>query len=225
MEEKKTFSLWSLIAALVIGGLVGMGAANARDNSAQNQNQTVTSTPTTATKAADLRVVLNSIQKEHVALASAATRAGFDGRPEFPAAAASLDANSVALAKGVGSVYGAEAEAKFLEIWRSHIGFFVDYTVAAKKGDKAGMDKAVTNLGGYVDAISDFFSQANENLPREAVHQLVSEHVMLLKGAVDAHGAGDSAKSYEQQHAANEQIGTIADAISGAIVKQNPSKF
>lgn len=179
----------------------------------------------TDSPAANLRVVLNALERQHVDLAAAATRAGFDGRAEFPAAAAELDKNSVAIAAAVGSIYGKPAEVKFLEIWRSHITFFVDYTVAAKGGDTADMNKAVQNLGGYVDAISDFLSGANPNLPRAAVHQLVSEHVTLLKGAVDAHGAGKYAESYDMQSKAYTQIGTIADALAGAIVKQNPSKF
>ena len=179
----------------------------------------------TDTPAVNLRVTLNALERQHVDLASAATRAGFDGRPEFSAVAGELDKNSVSIADAVGSIYGAGARDKFLEIWRSHITFFVNYTVAAKKGDQAGMAKAVQDLGGYEDAIADFFSGANPNLPREAVKQLVTEHVGLLKGAVDAYGAGDYAGSYAKQSAAYTQIGTIADALTGAIVKQNPSKF
>lgn len=179
----------------------------------------------TDTKAADLRVLINALERQHVGLASAAVRSKFDGRKDFDGAASSLDENSVALSKAVGSIYGPDAEKKFLEIWRSHIGFFVDYTVAAKKGDKAGMEKAVQNLGGYADAIADLLSKANPNLPREAVKSLVLEHVGLLKGAVDAYGSGKYPDSYTQQAAADAQIGKIADALSGAIVKQFPDKF
>jgi hypothetical protein len=160
-----------------------------------------------------------------VDLASQATRNGFDGSSDFKASASALDANSVAISQAVGSIYGDAAAAKFLEIWRSHIGFFVNYTVAAKAGDKVGMDKAVQDLGGYEDAISDFFAGANPNLPRDAVHQLIADHVMLLKAAVDNYGAKDFATSYTKEHEANVQIGTIADTISGAIVKQSPDKF
>lgn len=215
------------IITAVVGLALGVGISKAMDMGSSDNATTssTTAAPNTATKAADLRVVLNALEREHVDLASAATRNGFDGSADFKASADALDANSVALSKAVGSVYGAEAETKFLEIWRSHIGFFVNYTVAAKKGDKAGMDKAVTDLGGYVDAISDFLSGANPNLPREAVHQLVSDHVGLLKGAVDTYGAKDFAGSYAKQHEASEQIGKIADALSGAIVKQSPDKF
>jgi peptidoglycan hydrolase-like protein with peptidoglycan-binding domain len=181
--------------------------------------------PTTDTKAAGLRVLLSVLEHQHVDLASAAVRAGFDGAPSFAAAAAALDANSVAISNAVGSVYGDAAGAQFLAIWRSHITFFVNYTVAAKKGDQAGMTKAVADLGGYVDAVSDFFSSANPNLPRDAVHQLVSAHVGLLKAAVDTYGAADYTGSYKAQGDAYTQIGSISDAISAAIVKQHPEKF
>lgn len=216
------------IVALAVGGLGGYAAANSMSEAGhdhQSNNQKAAPLEAHGSKAADLRVVLNALEREHVDLAATATRAGFDGQPHFEASAAQLDKNSVELSKAVGSVYGADAEKQFLEIWRSHIGFFVDYTVAAKAGDQAGMDMAVQNLNGYVDAISDFFSKANPNLPREDVKKLVGEHVGLLKGAVDAHGAGNHAESFAKQHEANEQIGTVADALSGAIVKQNPNKF
>lgn len=222
-HKYKSVAMVSILTA-VIGIGVGFGVAKASNMSNSSSKSAVTA-PSTATKSADLRVVLNALEREHVDLASQATRNGFDGSADFKASADALDANSVSLSKAVGSVYGADAEAKFLEIWRSHITFFVNYTVAAKSGDKAGMDKAVQDLNGYVDAISDFFSGANPNLPRDAVHQLVSDHVTLLKGAVDSYGAKDFATSYSKEHAANDQIGQIADAISGAIVKQYPSKF
>lgn len=215
------------IVALVLGGgvgyAVGMGNNDSETSSSSNSSM---STKSTDTKAAGLRVVLNNLEAEHVDLASAATRAGFDGSPMFDASTKSLDANSVELSKAIGSIYGAEAEAQFLEIWRSHIGFFVDYTVAAKAGDTAGMEEAVQNLNGYVEAISTFLSGANPNLPKEAVASLVTEHVGLLKKAVDAHGAGDYVASYEAQKEARTQITTkIADTLAGAIVKQNPDKF
>jgi hypothetical protein len=216
-------ALLTLVIALVIG--IGGGYAVGKSKDDKQHNDQVTSMPSTDTKAADLRVILNGLEQEHVALASEATRAGFDGSANFAPAAASLDKNSHDLAAAVGSVYGMDAEAKFYEIWNSHIGFFVDYTKAAKAGDKAGMDKAVTNLGGYVDAISDFFSKANPNLPKDAVAALVNEHVGLLKAAVDNYGSGDLAGSYAKEREARTQIGTIANTMAGAIVKQSPQKF
>jgi hypothetical protein len=223
-NSKTTMMIALLLIGLVVGGGLGYAKGNSKDDHEEGSSNS--SVVTTDTKAAGLRALLNNLESEHVDLASAATRAGFDGDPSFQATAAALDKNSNALADAIGSVYGADARQKFYDIWNSHIGFFVNYTVAAKGGDQAGMDKAVQDLNGYVEAISDFLSKANPNLPKDAVAQLVTEHVGLLKQAVDKHGAKDYAGSYDAQSQARTQITTkIADTLAGAIVKQNPDKF
>jgi hypothetical protein len=224
-DNSKSAGLILVIVALVIGGGAGFMLGKNKDEEKHSQSASQT-TDVTMDKAAGLRVLLNNLEAQHVDLASTATRAGFDGDAQFPAAAGALDANSKALSNAIASVYGEEAGNKFYEIWASHIGFFVDYTKAAKAGDQAGMDKAVQNLNGYVEAISSFLSSANPNLPKEAVASLVTEHVGLLKGAVDKYGAGDYAGSFESQQQAREQITTkIADTLSGAIIKQKPEAF
>lgn len=211
------------VVTLAVGLLVGGGLGYAMNN---NKDAELANAPATDSKAASLRTLLNNLESAHVDLASAATRAGFDGDPAFNAAAGALGKNTEELSAAIASVYGEDAGTQFKEIWASHIGFFVDYTVAAKGGDQAGMDKAVQNLNGYVEAISTFLSGANPNLPKDAVAQLVTEHVGLLKEAVDKHGAGDYAGSYDAQSRARTQITSqIADTIAGAIVKQKPDSF
>src|SRR5688572_22411553 len=86
------------------------------------------------TPAAELRAGLTSLLQEHVYLAGAAiSQAVADGgdmaAPATTSAVETLDANSVALSEAVASVYGEDAGAQFLELWRKHIGFFVDYTL------------------------------------------------------------------------------------------------
>lgn len=214
-----------LVIALAIGLTGGYLIGQAKKNTTSNTSSQASVAPRIDTKSADLRVLLSGLEQEHVALATDATRAGFDGTASFKPAAGSLDQNSHDIANAIGSVYGKDAADKFYQIWNSHIGFFVDYTVAAKTGDKAGMSKAVQNLNGYVEAISTFFSEANPNLPKDAVASLITTHVGLLKAAVDDYGAGDIAGSFAKEREARSQIGTIADTISGAIVKQSPNKF
>ena len=104
-----------LVVGLLLGGGVGYAAGNMDDMKSSGKENS-SKVATTDTKAASLRAMLNNLESEHVDLAAAATRAGFDGSPTFEASAASLDENSVALSEAIGSVYGAEAEEKFLEI-------------------------------------------------------------------------------------------------------------
>ncbi len=70
-----------------------------------------------------------------------ATNMGVTGSKGFPAAA-----------KALGSVYGKGAAKTFLDgkfQWRAHINFFVDYTVATARKNKAGQSEAVANLVKY----------------------------------------------------------------------------
>lgn len=224
-SNKTMLAIVTLVVGLFVGGGIGYAMNNSSDGEQSNSTSSAAAKDTN-TKSAGLRTLLNNLEAQHVDLAAAATRAGFDGDASFAAAAGALGKNTDDLSAAVGSVYGEEAGVKFKEIWASHIGFFVDYTVAAKGGDQAGMDQAVSNLNGYVEAISTFLSGANPNLPKDAVAQLVTEHVGLLKEAVDKHGAGDYAASYDAQARARTQITTqIADTLAGAIVKQKPEAF
>src|SRR5262245_19269961 len=114
----KSVCTLSAVAVLATGCMKSMAAGQM---SGSNAN---TAAATSTTPAATLRTTLNALLSEHVILASAATGAALDGRDaEFKAAAGALDANSVDIARAIGSVYGADAERAFLPLWRRHIGF------------------------------------------------------------------------------------------------------
>jgi len=182
--------------------------------------------PTSSTPAAGLRVGLNALLSEHVYLAAAATNAALGGRqPEFEAAAAALDANSVDVAKAIGSVYGTEAEQAFLPLWRKHIGMVVDYTVGAATGDRAKQDKAVADLVGYTEDFGAFLQSANPNLPKPVVAGLVKHHVLTLKAVIDAQAAKDQERAFTALRTGAGHMQMIADPLAGAIVKQFPEKI
>jgi hypothetical protein len=179
-----------------------------------------------AQSAADLRVALNTTLAEHVWLAAATTEAALGGRGgEFKDAAGALDANSVALSKAIGSVYGADAGTAFLALWRKHIGFFVDYTNGVGRKDKAMQEKAVKDLIGYADDFGAFLSSANPNLPKDVVAGLVRDHVVGLKAVVDAQANKEWAAAYGKLREAAAHMQMIADPLAGAISKQFPDKF
>jgi len=176
--------------------------------------------------AAGLRTTLNLGLREHAYLAGAATNAALGGRDgEFKAAAGALDANSVDIAKAIGSVYGKDAEQAFLPLWRRHIGFFVDYTVGVATKDKAKQDKAVSDLNGYTQDLGAFLQAANPNLPKQVVADLVKHHVITLKSVVDAQAAQDQAGAYTAMRAAAGHMQMIADPLAVAIVTQFPDRY
>jgi len=181
--------------------------------------------PTSATPAAGLRVGLNALLSEHVYLAAAATNAALAGRqPEFQAAAAALDGNSVDVARAIGSVYGPDAEKAFLPLWRKHIGMVVDYTVGAATSDRAKQDRAVTDLVGYTQDFGAFLASANPYLPKAVVADLVKHHVLTLKDVIDAQATKDQSRVFTALRTGAGHMQMIADPLAGAIVKQFPDK-
>ena len=179
-----------------------------------------------AQSAADLRTGINQLLQEHIYLAGAATNAALGGRnPEFTAAAAALDANSVAISRAIGSVYGSDAENAFLPLWRRHIGFVVDYTTGLAIRDSQKQQRAVTALLGYTNDLAAFLASANPNLPQAAVAELVKGHILGLKSAIDAQAAGDQALAFMKLREAAGHMQMIGDPIAAAIAKQFPTRF
>jgi hypothetical protein len=228
--QKRLIVLTIVVLALAAGAVAAFadtGKSSPNGHMAGMQMAGMQMTTAARPTAADLRVTLDRLLGEHALLAIDATRAGLDGSKDFKAVAASLDRNSVDLANAIGSIYGAKARNQFLNGkfgWRAHIGFFVDYTVATAKGDKAGQTKAVNNLKGYIGSSSAFFASAT-GLPAKTLTAAFTEHIMELKGQVDAYHAGNYAKATALTREAYAHMFMMGDALSGAIAKKYPGKF
>ena len=223
---KKTAILLVVLAIAAVSAAVAYAAGGGDTKTAATPHTHVIKTQT-SDKAADLRVTLDRLLGEHALLAVAATQRGLQGGKEFPALAKALDRNAVELADAIGSVYGKKARNQFLNgkfLWRAHIGFFVDYTVGLAKKDEAAQMKAVNNLKVYIGAFSNFLAGAT-GLPQKALAAGVTEHVMQLKGSLDAYAAGDYAKSYRLAREAYHHMVMTGDTLSAAIVKKFPAKF
>src|SRR5882724_3014094 len=219
-----TSTMVKSVCALASVAVLATGCAQSMAGPMSGREKPMVAASTTP--AASLRVALNSLLGEHVILAAAATGAALDGRDaEFKAAAGALDANSVEIAKAIGSVYGEGAEQAFLPLWRRHIGFAVDYTVGVATKDKAKQQKAVNDLIAYTRDFGAFLSSANPNLPKSVVADLVKHHVVTLKAVIDAQAAKDYARAYAAERTAVAHMQMIADPLANAIVKQYPDKF
>ncbi len=168
--------------------------------------------------ASELRAGLTGLLDDHVWLAGTATGAALSKgatSSQFKAAAAELDANSVALAKAVGSAYPA-AEAPFLASWRQHIGFFVDYTVGVVTKDTAKQDKAKADLEGYRTTFGQLINSVVPELPAQAVADALTPHVSGLLAAIDAQAAGKT-EQYNLLYLAAMHMPTTAKTLAGGI--------
>ena len=178
-----------------------------------------------ATKSAvDLRITLDSLLGGHAFLASNATHRGLEGSKAFEAAAGELETNTVALGDAIGSVFGDEAKTKFLELWRAHIGFFVDYTVGTATKDDAKKTAAGEALAGYSRDFAAFLSGATE-LPADVLSAELDMHIAHLAQSIDEYAAGDYAKAYELMGMGYTHMWATGDVLSEAIVTNDPGSF
>jgi hypothetical protein len=220
---KTSLALLSILALAVAA--VASGALTPKSSgrgSMSGMHMTMSHSAAASPKAVQLRIALNQLLGEHAILAIQATQRGLVGGKDFNAVAKALDRNSVAISKAIGSVYGQAAANQFLNgknLWRAHIEDFVDYTVATAKHDAAGQKKAVANLTAYVQTQAAFFAKAT-GLPKQALVDDLTAHVLQLKGQLDAFARGNYAQAYALTNGAYEHMGMTADLLAGAIAKQ-----
>lgn len=233
MLGKRTFAL---VGAVVIAGAV-IGCSGDDDNGNNNGGSAMTPgagmTPAATapsgssggalTGASTLRAGLTALLQEHVYLAGNATGAALSGG-DFEGAAAALDENSIALSEAIGSVYGDDAGDAFLDLWRTHIGFFVDYTQGVAANDTAKVAQARADLEQYGQDFGAFLASANPNLTKDAVAEELEMHVSTLFAAIDAQAAGDSEASELLRVAAGHMPHT-AEILADAIARQMPDKY
>jgi len=177
--------------------------------------------------AAELRAGLTSLLTDHVYLAGIAINTGVGAGLDsgaFKAAAAALDDNSKGLSEAIGGVYGDAAGKQFLELWRSHINMFVDYTKAKATKDAAGAEKALSDLDGYRSDFGAFLQSANPNLAKAAVAKELEPHVTTVTATIRAVIA-KSPKTFERLAEAASHMPHTANVLAGGIVKQQPDKF
>ncbi len=232
MPRSKVLKAGAAIGLLaILGAACGGDAGNEASTPAAMESQAAP-TPTGQSSppdspAATLRADLTHLLGDHEYLAGITVVQAVSTAPDSPqtkAAAAALDENSKALANAVGSVYGKEAGATFLELWRKHIGFFVNYTVGGVKGDRAAQAKARADLDGYRNDFGAFLASANPNLTKDAVAQALVPHVNSTFSAIDAVVAKD-ASAFDKLRQAAGSLPPVANVLAGAIVKQFPEKF
>jgi hypothetical protein len=189
-----------------------------------SHSPTTTSTAPDATEAAALRATLTSLLSDHVwlagnALDTAVQKNGDLKDPQVVGAVKALDANSVALAKAVGSVYP-DAEKPFLASWRQHIGFFVNYTLGKATKDDKQVAKAKADLDAYRTSFGELINSVVPELSADAVAEELKPHVDTLFAAIDASVAGKPDYQAKLTAAAAHMPMTAAVLTSGIVANK-----
>ncbi len=173
------------------------------------------------TPAAELRVSLGRLLAEHTFLVMEQMRASGNPAPDLKDTAITVEANTKDLQAMIAQVYGAPAGQSFGDLWRAHIGYIVDYSIANQKGDEAGKQRALAALAKYRDDLSAFLAAANPNISAAAEAETLERHIDHLI----SYSTKDYAKAYDLQRQAYAHMFTVGDELAAALIKQFPTTF
>jgi hypothetical protein len=190
-------------------------------------------TTTAATAAADtatpaalqLQAAMRSLWHGHITHArdyALAVHAG--DKAGAKAAADAVVANAKEISHAVAGFYGDAAGDGMMNLLAGHWGAVKAMTDARAKNDKAGADKAMSDLVANAGEIAKFLAGANPNLPEDTVRGLMLAHGAHHQKQIDLIMSGDTAGEAAEWTAMQAHMDMIADALAGAIAKQFPDK-
>ena len=211
-------SIWRAYAAVTTAFLLVMSIVP-RAVSAAPSSQDVMSP-------SGLRDTLNFLGQEHVYLASATL--GDLLRGDTVAYDASLTRyrdNAGRFTEIIGSVYGADAESTFRQLWQAHYDGFLDYALGASKKDESVKVAAKAALDANRNDIGAFFASQNPYLRSADVAATLRENVNEMTGAIDAMADQNWGQAFSLTHLAAHQSAEIVDPIADAIAQQFPENM
>ncbi|HEV2718487.1 MAG TPA: glycosyltransferase [Thermoanaerobaculia bacterium] len=151
--------------------------------------------------------------------------AAVNGSPDAKPVADRLLKNQDDIGSAIAPYYGADAGNKLAGLLRQHILIAVDVVSAAKANDQAKLKDADARWHANAADIATFLSGANPNWPRQAVLDMLNQHLALTtREAVDRlqKNYTDDVTNFD---AIYNQAMMMADTLSSGVVKQFPSKF
>jgi len=180
--------------------------------------------PTMGQRAA-LNEGMRKLWADHVVWTRLYIISAVDGTPDASAAADRLLKNQDQIGQAIVPYYGAAAGAKLTSLLRDHILIAVDVVKAAKANDQAALKAADARWHTNAADLATFLSGANPNWPRQAVLDMLNNHLALTtKEAVDRlqKNYTDDVSNFD---AIFNQAMMMADTLSSGIAKQFPQKF
>jgi hypothetical protein len=165
-----------------------------------------------------LRSAFSMLLGEHLELIVDAQRATFAGSAEFQAAAAQVNANTIALTKAMAGIVGPTKAEEFQTAWANHVEGLMAYTAAVASNDQAGKTVARENLDGFAERLGLYFSDVVRNLlAADPLTDAITAHDAHLINQVDAYAAKDYPRAQQLEREGYLQMLGVANTLVGAI--------
>jgi hypothetical protein len=192
---------------------------------ASSYNTPAMPSASTTSQSAALDQAMRKLWSDHVIYTRLWIIAAVNGTDDAQPTAARLLKNQEDIGNAIVPYYGAAAGSKLADLLKQHILIAVDLVNAAKAGDTAKQNDADRRWHQNAADIATFLSGANPNWGRQAVLDMLNQHLSLTTNeAVDRlqKNYSDDVPNFD---AIFNQAMMMADTLSNGIVAQFPSRF
>jgi hypothetical protein len=176
-------------------------------------------------KPAALKEAMRKLWTDHVVYTRGYIVAAISNDPGASAVAARLMKNQEDLGNAIVPYYGSAAGAKLTSLLKDHISIAVDLVTAAKASDKMKLADADRRWHANAMDLATFLSGANPNWPRQAVLDMLNEHLRLTTAEATLRLGKRWADDVANFDKIFDQSMHMADTLADGIVKQFPAKF
>ncbi len=159
-------------------------------------------------------ILFDNLINEHLSLLIGALRSSYDNRSDLESILTALDNNSVAIADTIEAIYGSAGGEMFLDIWRGHITYLVNYSDALEKNDSVGKEMAMEDIDLFDSRFANFLMQVKPDTPYTDIDETVSGYVLTLKSTIDTYSEEDYEKFYINQREASRYIISLSDLLT-----------
>lgn len=133
--------------------------------------------------------------------------------------------NARQLAAAMERFYGKQAAGDVFNLLSGHYTAVKQYLLTTQANDVKGQDSARQAMLKNADEISIFLSRANPHLPVDAVRGMLLAHGGHHLQQIHQVAAKDYSREAETWEEMKSHMYAIADAMSGALIKQFPARF
>lgn len=215
-----------LIAGAVVLGLAVAGCSTV-ESVASKTAGAVASVTATSPSAVNLHAAMQDLWHQHVVATRDYALAVYAGDQDAAQAAQDAEvANGHDIADAVAGVYGEQAGEGIFKLLAGHVGGVNALTVAAKNGDAAGEEQAMSDLSDNAMQIAQFLAGANpENWTVGDINGALLAHAGHHRQQIDL--LMSNAPQDEQDQAWTQMqahMDMIAGVLADGIAKQFPDQ-
>jgi hypothetical protein len=221
----KTTLVWSVIIALVVGGIIGYAIHTGSSSPKEESASSIQTSTGNADKQISLYTGMRKLWADHVFWTREYIVGAINGSPAANAAATRLMKNQEDIGAAVASYYGKDAGDRLTALLKEHISIAVEIVAAAKANDQVKFKDANTRWQANADQIATFLASANPNWSEADLKDMMSMHLSTTADELNAVLKKEYDKSVAAFDTVFDHMMKMSDALSAGIIKQFPDKF